>query len=160
VPCARYHRGKAPRRTAPKPFVAGEPWEVVSIDITGPHPRSRRGYIYIVTLVDHFTKWAEALPVRNHNAQTVARVLFDNVFCRMGMPVRCLTDQGAEFESTLFQQLCQFMGINKVRTTPYRPSTNAVVERFHRTLNSMLAKVVADHQRDWCEHLQSVMAAY
>ena len=52
------------------------------------------------------------------------------------------------------------MGNHKIRTTPYRPSTNAVVERFHRTLNSMLAKVIAQNQRDWCEHLPGVMAAY
>ena len=106
APCAKYHRGKAPRQAPLKPFVAGEPWEVVSVDITGPHPRSRRGYVFILTLVDHFTKWAEAMPIRNHTATTVARVLFDHVFSRFGMPVRCLTDQGAEFESALFTQLC------------------------------------------------------
>ena len=160
APCAQYHRGKAPKQTPLKPFVAGEPWEVVSIDITGPHPRSRRGHEYILTIVDHFSKWAEALPIRNHTAQTVSRVLFDNVFSRMGMPKRCLSDQGAEFESNMFQQLCARMGIDKVRTTPYHPSTNSVVERFHRTLNSMLAKVVSVNQKDWCEHLPTVMAAY
>ena len=159
-PCATYHRGKAPKQTPLKPFVAGEPWEVVSIDITGPHPRSRRGHEYILTVVDHFTKWAEAIPIRNHTATTVARVLFDNIFSRLGMPLRCLSDQGAEFESALFQQLCAWMGIEKIRTTPYHPSTNATVERFHRTLNSMLAKVVGVNHRDWCEHLPSVMAAY
>jgi hypothetical protein len=159
-PCAQYHRGKAPKQTPLKPFVAGEPWEVVSIDITGPHPRSRKGHEYILTLVDHFSKWAEAMPIRNHTAQTVAHVLFNTVFSRMGMPKRCLSDQGAEFESHLFQQLCAWMGIDKVRTTPYHPSTNSVVERFHRTLNSMLAKVVSVNQRDWCEHLPAVMAAY
>ena len=160
VPCQRYHRGKAPKQTPLKPFLAGEPWEVVSIDITGPHPKSSRGFVYILTAVDHFTKWAEALPIRNHTAHTVAQVLFDNVFSRFGMPMRCLSDQGAEFESELFQQLCSLMGINKIRTTAYKPSTNAVVERFHRTLNSMLAKVVSAHQRDWCIHLPTVMAAY
>ena len=160
VQCATYHRGKAPKQTPLRPFLAGEPWEVISIDITGPHPRSRRGHEYILTIVDHFTKWAEAFPIRNHTATTVARILFDNVFSRLGMPVRCLSDQGAEFESRLFQQLCALMGIDKIRTSPYHPSTNAVVERFHRTLNSMLAKVVDTNQRDWCEHLPTVMAAY
>ena len=160
APCARYHRGKAPRQTELKPFVAGEPWEVISIDITGPHPKSRRGFQYILTVVDHFSKWAEAIPIRNHTAATVASVLFDNIFCRMGMPLRCLSDQGAEFESELFQQLSVLSGIHKIRTTPYKPSTNGAVERFHRTLNSMLAKVIDRSQRDWCEHLPSVMMAY
>jgi transposase InsO family protein len=147
IPCARYHRGKAPKQTPLKPFVAGELWEVVSVDITGPHPRSRRGYVFILTLVDHFTKWAEAVPIRNHTATTVARVLFDHVFSRFGMPIRCLTDQGAEFESALFTQLCQLMEIHKIRTTAYRPSTNAAVERFHRTLNAVSESYIAKPER-------------
>ena len=89
-----------------------------------------------------------------------SQALFDHVFSRFGMPNRCLSDQGAEFESALFAQLCQLMGIDKVRTTPYKPSTNGAVERFHRTLNSMLAKVVRSDQRDWCDRLPGVMTAY
>jgi len=158
--CALYHRGHAPRLAEMTPIPSGEPWETVSVDITGPHPKSRRGNIYIVTLMDHFSKWAEAIAVRNHTAPVVARVLLDNVFTRFGMPLRLLTDCGPEFESCLFQEMCRWMGIDKIRTTPYRPSTNGVLERFHRTLNAMLAKVVRQDQRDWCERLQSVMCAY
>jgi len=58
------------------------------------------------------------------------------------MPLRLLSDQGAEFESELFQELCRHMAIAKIRTSPYRPSTNGMVERLHRTMNSMLAKVI------------------
>src|SRR5664279_236527 len=54
----------------------------------------------------------------------------------------------------------KWMEIDKLRTTPYKPSTNGVVERFHRTLNSMLGKVVSDNQRDWDERLPLVLAAY
>ena len=158
--CAQYHRGKAPKLTPLKPLAAGEPWETVSIDITGPHPRSNRGYTYILTVQDHFTKWAEALPLRNHTAPIVASALFNNVLIRFGMPLRLLSDQGAEFESELFQELCRHMCIAKIRTTPYRPSTNGMVERLHRTMNSMLAKVVRADQRNWCQLLQGVMAAY
>jgi hypothetical protein len=52
------------------------------------------------------------------------------------------------------------MMIAKVRTTPYHPSTNGMVERLHRTMNSMLAKVVDADQRNWCQLLPGVMAAY
>jgi len=76
------------------------------------------------------------------------------------MPKRLVSDQGPEFESQLFQELCKHMGIEKIRTSPYKPSTNGCVERFHRTLNSMLGKVVQANQRDWDDRLQPVMAAY
>jgi hypothetical protein len=74
--CARYKRGSAPKQTYLRPFVSGEPFETVSIDITGPHPRSRNGFVYILTVQDHFTKWAEAIPLRNHTAPVVADALF------------------------------------------------------------------------------------
>ena len=54
----------------------------------------------------------------------------------------------------------KWYGTDKIRTTAFKPSTNGAVERFHRTLNSMLGKVVSQSQRDWDSHLPYVMAAY
>ena len=159
VPCARYHRGAAPRLAYLQTPKVGEPWERVSVDITGPHPRSSRSNQYILTLVDHFSKWAEAIPLTNHTAPTVARALVMHVFSRYGVP-QLLTDRGPEFESNLFTEVMRWLEIDKLRTTAYKPSTNGVVERFHRTLNSMLGKVVSESQRDWDEKLPFVLAAY
>ena len=64
------------------------------------------------------------------------------------MPVQILSEQGNEVDSPLMREICRSYGIDKVRTTAYKPSTNDAVERFHRSLNSMLGKVVSDSQRD------------
>ena len=103
--CAQYHRGTLPRQAALQTPLSGEPWERVSIDITGPHPKSSKQNVYILTLVDHFSKWAEAISIPNHTASTVAKALMVNVFSRFGMPAEILTDRGSEFESELFTQL-------------------------------------------------------
>ena len=58
--------------------MVGELWERVSVDITGPHPWSSRGKQFILTLVDHFSKWAEAIPLSNHTAPTVAKALMSD----------------------------------------------------------------------------------
>jgi len=160
VPCARYRRGSAPKQAMMRTPKVGEPWERVSVDITGPHPKSSRGNVYILTLVDHFSKWAEAIPLPNHTAPVVARALMNQVFVRFGVPRQLLSDRGPEFESVLFGELMKWLQIDKLRTTAYKPSTNGVVERFHRTLNSMLAKVVSESQRDWDERVPFVLAAY
>ena len=160
VPCARYHRGVIPRQADLQPTLVGEPWERVSVDITGPHPRSSRQNQYILTCLCNFSKWAEAIPIANHTANTVARALMTHVFSRFGAPVHLLTDRGPEFESELFTQLMKWMEVDKLRTTAYQPSTNGAVERFHRTLNTMLGKVVKESQRDWDDRLPAVMAAY
>jgi len=110
--------------------------------------------------LDHFTKWAEAVAVRHHTAEDVAQALTSRVFSRFGTPLRLLSDQGREFESTLFKDLCERLGIDKVRTSPYMPSTNGAIERFHRTLNSMIGKTVSYNQKDWDNRLDAVMTAY
>ena len=158
--CARFHRGALRRQASMKISLAGEPWEKVSVDITGPHPRSSTGKKYILTIVDHFSKWAEAIPLSSHTAPVVAQALMTHVFSRFGAPLQLLTDRGAEFESELFAELMRWMGIDKLRSTAYKPSTNGVVERFHRTLNSLLAKVINESHRDWDQRLPQVLAAY
>jgi len=52
------------------------------------------------------------------------------------------------------------MEIDKLRTTAYRPATNGMVERYHRTLNSILGKIVSQNQRDWCERVPVAAAVY
>ena len=134
--------------------------ERISIDITGPHPTSSAGHKYMLTMVDQFSKWAEAFPIRNQEATTVAKVLMDRVFCYLGTPIQILTDQGKNFESELFGELCRMMDIEKLRTTIYKLSKNGAVKRFHRTLNSMIGKIIQENQRNWHEVLPQVMAAY
>ena len=158
--CAQYHRGKAPKQTPLKPFLAGEPFETLSLNITGKHPKSRRGNEYIVIVVDHFSKWADAFAVRSHKAPIVAKILVDHVFSRYGMPKRLLSDQAPEFESELFTELCRRLEIDKIHTSAYQPSTNACCERFHRSLNAMLGKMVLENQSNWDDCLPTVLAAY
>ena len=158
--CARYQKPQPRRQGELQPLLTGEPWERIGIDVTGPHPTSSRGNVYILTIIDHFTKWVELLPMRNQEATTVAKLLFDRVICVHGCPLQILTDQGTNFESTLFQELCKLMSIDKVRTSTYKPSTNGNIERFHGTMHSMLAKFISDNQRDWDEKLPAVAFAY
>ena len=78
-----------------------------------------------------------AIPLRNVTAKKVAEVLID-LFARYGIPVEILTDQGSNFTSSLLGELYQLIGIKAIRTTPYHPQTEGLVERFNRTLKSML----------------------
>jgi hypothetical protein len=113
-----------------------------------------------LTLVDHFSKWAESIPLSNHAAPTVARALVVHVISRFGMQMQILSDRGPEFEGELFIQIMKWLEIDKIRTTAYKPSTNGTVERFHRTLNLMQGKVVHESQRDGDDRLPFVVAAY
>jgi len=79
-------------------MLTGAPFEKLHFNLTGPHPRTRRGSVYIVTCIDPFTKWAEAFPVPNKEAPTVARVLVEQVICRFGTPIAGISDRGREVD--------------------------------------------------------------
>ena len=158
--CAQYFRGKPPRQGGLQPFSVGGPWELVSIDVTGPHTKTKRGNVYILTCQDYFSKWVECFAIPNQEAELVASILVEQVFCRYGFPAKLLSDKGSNFESRLFQEMCRVMGVTKLRTSSYRPSCNGLIERFHRCLHAMLTKVMSENQKDWDEHLNFVISAY
>ena len=91
--CCRYHRGKLKRRGPLQPVIPGAPFERWYIDLTGPHPKSSNGYIWILTCMDSFTKWAEAFPLRSKEAEPIAKILVEQVFSRFGIPLSILSDQ-------------------------------------------------------------------
>ena len=80
VQCPRYKRGKAPRQEELCPILTGSPFEVLSLDVTGPHPKSSNGYTYILTVMDNFSKFEFAIPIRDQEASTISTVLMKQVF--------------------------------------------------------------------------------
>jgi len=157
--CSRYHRGKLRKRGPLQPVIPRAPFERWYIDLTGPHPKSTNGHIWILTCMDSFTKWVEAFLLRSKEAEPIAKILVEQVFSRFGIPLSILSDQGKEVDGRIMREVCRLFGVEKLRTTPYKPSTNQV-ERFHRTLNSILGKTVAEHQKDWDTRLVFALSAY
>ena len=161
--CERCSTGKA-RKAGPRaPLVSclpGYPLERVAIDILGPLPETERRNKYIMVVADYFSKWTESYPPPNQEAWTVAQKLVDEFICRFGAPEIIHTDQGCNFESSLFQEMCDLLGVKKTRTTPYHPEGDGMVERFNRTLEAMLSKFISQHQKHWDVHLPKVMMAY
>jgi len=92
--CTGYHRGKLAKQGPLQPVLSGATYERWYIDLTGPHPKSDRGNIWILTCLDGWSKWVEAFSLRNKKAETVAKVLVEQVFTRFGAPLSILNDQG------------------------------------------------------------------
>ena len=107
------------------------------IDLVGPQPTSQ-GYSYLLTCVDHFTRWPEAILIIDIAAETVAQAFVSGWIARFGVPSTITTDRGAQFESSLWAKLMRLLGTQRIRTTAYHPIANGLVERFHRQLKSTL----------------------
>ena len=111
-------------------------------------------------IVDYFTRWVEPFALPDQKAETVAHPLVHDFVCRFGTPLELHSDQGRNFESDLFQEVCRLFQIAKTRTTPYHPSSNGLVERFNRTLASLIRSYLEEHTTDWDLHIPVLTAAY
>ncbi len=160
--CLDCARRKSPTRAPRAPLVnikTGNPMERVALDILGPLPSTVRGNKYIVVIADYFTRWTEAFALPNQEAATVAETLVSQWICRFGAPDSIHTDQGPNFESRLFKEVCNLLGIDKTRTTPYHPQSDGLVERMNRTILTMLSIKVAEDDT-WDRHLPEILMAY
>ena len=100
--------------------------------------------MYILVVADYFTRWTEAYPIHNQEAIIVAKRLVNEFICRFGVPLQIFTDQGEQFESQLFCEMCHLLAISKTRTSAYHPQSDGMVEKFNRTLASMLNESVCE----------------
>ena len=154
-------RNPVPANRAPlQPITTQRPGELVTMDIVE-YPVSARGYRYCLVMIDHFTKWLELFPLRNQKAETVAKKVFDGWIPRHGAPEQLHHDQGKNLSAKMIEKICNFLEVwNSTRTTPFHPQSDGASERSIRTVNSMLAKVVADDQKNWDLYVSSSCFAH
>lgn len=145
------HHNKAPPATFAVPDVR---FDHIHVDIVGPLPPSK-GYNYLLTCVDRFTRWAEAIPISDITAKTVAHAFLSGWIARFGIPSTVTTDRGAQFESNLWSEFMHLLGSVRTRTTSYHPAANGMVERFHRQLKAALK--CHNSQGNWVDSLPLVM---
>lgn len=147
-------------RAEMKLYVVGEPLERVALDILGPVPKTHDGNKYILVITDYFTRFAEAYSLPDIEAKTVANKLVTEFICRYGVPLQIHSDQGAQFTSELFTEMCKKLKIDKTRNSPFHPQSSGLVERLNRTIEEMISKFVSENQKDWDQYLPFLMMAY
>ncbi|KAB5526007.1 hypothetical protein PHYPO_G00146730 [Pangasianodon hypophthalmus] len=158
--CSRCVCRKAlPEKAAPLVNIqVSRPLELVCMDFLSIEPdRSNTKDVLVIT--DFFTKYAVAIPTPNQKARTVAKCLWENFIVHYGFPEKLHSDQGPDFESKTIKELCDLAGIHKVRTTPYHPRGNPV-ERFNRTILSMLGTLKAQEKTHWRDFVKPLVHAY
>lgn len=149
-----------PGRAPLQMYQAGAPLDRVHMDVAGPFPVTNAGNKYIMVIIDQFTRWVEAVPISEQTAEVTAKALIHEFVSRFGSPLELHTDQGRNFESDMFAEVCRLFQVAKTRTTPYHPASNGQVERFNKTLLQMVRCYVDGNQKNWDEHLPLLTAAY
>ena len=125
--------------------------EQLGLDIIagGTFQKTRAVFKYILSIIDHFTKWPVAVPIKDQTTEVVAQAVLNHWVTSFGVPMRIHSDRGLMFESKVFHSLCRLLRIHKTQTTPYRPQSDGTTESFNRTLKNMLWKTANHHPEEW-----------
>ena len=135
------------------------PLELITVDYLKLEKGSG-GYQYILLVVDHFTRYVQGYATKNKSGTTAAKKIYGDFVLKFGLPSQILHDQGREFENNLFAELEKLCGVKKMRTTPYHPQCNGMVERMNQTVLGMLRTLPEKNKSRWPESLDKLIYAY
>ncbi|GFO46515.1 Zinc finger protein [Plakobranchus ocellatus] len=153
-------KGTVPRVPLEKVPLIDTPFKRDAIDLVGPiNPRSEVGHGFILMLVDYATRFAEAVPLRKIDPESVAEALVD-IYSRLGVPEEVLSDQGTQFISDCMKEVCCLLGIKLRTTTLYHPMCNGLVERFNAALKTCLRRLRSEQPRQWHRYINPLLFAY
>ena len=161
--CDKCQRAKTDRHKRPpplQPLPIGYTMSRIHIDILGPLPKTTEGHQYILLVIDSFSKWSEAFPLKTQSAQEIASTLYQQFICRYGAPSSMVSDRGRNFMSKIVSALCELFHIKRYHTSSYHPQSNSTVERVNSTLAKVLTTYVDKNQSNWSSLLPSIMMLF
>ena len=141
-------------------FPATRPLESLAIDVLGPLPKTKAGRRFLLVITDRFTKLTQVVALRTTTAYMVATAFCNAWVFKYGVPRSLLSDNGPQFNANVFQSVCRVLGITNLYKSAYHPQTNGQVERYNRTIASMLRNYVNEHQDDWDVYVGPLTYAY
>ena len=160
--CLQHESGlpKAPLH----PIVATAPLDLLHIDFTSiettMEPKQLPRVTNVLVFQDHSTKHVLVYVTPNQTAKSIAKFLYQGYISVFGALARLLSDRGANFMSSVIEEMCKILGMKKLQTMPYHPQTNGLVERWHQMIMQMIGKLGEDKKADWPSHLAEMAHAY
>ena len=157
VCCKKFKFNKS--NSASHKEIIGSPNARVYLDFVGPlSPAKLNGqkYTYILTIMDHFSRYLYVYPTVDCTAQSALKGFLSFIF-KFGVPISIHTDNGTHFVNKLMDMICSMLNINKTTTLTYNPTGNAYLERAHGTIKPTLRGIGSDF---WLENLDSKVFFY
>ncbi|XP_050065751.1 uncharacterized protein K02A2.6-like [Aphis gossypii] len=147
-----YEEGLLKKRKKPT-----QQWEVVSVDLMGPYPRTSRGKTNILVATDCHSRWVEEYPFGAATSTVITQTLERELFVRFGYPRVLLNDNGPQFTSDVWTKALDRWGVEGWTTPVYHPRANPVERRNQELKKGLRALLVNDSHRSWDQKLSAVL---
>jgi len=128
------------------------------VDVYGPFPENS-GYKYLLTCIDRYTRYPIAVPLKDTCTDTLIEAYLLHVVSHFGPARTLVTDRGAQFTSSKWNDLMQSLKTQHYTTSAYTPKTNSAIERFHRTLNAAIKAHAQANEQIWLPKLPYILLA-
>ena len=146
---AHKHRNHATLGEMGRPKSCYRPFQMLSIDLVGPLPCTRKQNSYILVVTCCFSKYCLLFPIKRATAEIVTRILEENVFLIHGIPSTIVLDNGKQFVSATLKNMLSKYKVPSVHFTPkYSPHVNTV-ERYNKTIITAVSTFIDSDQRVW-----------
>ena len=157
--CAVVTGGSRQHRPPLHPIPVSRPFQIIGVGIME-LPTTERGNRYVLVFQDFLTKWPMVYPMPDQKSLRIAELLVNEVIPQFGVPESLPSDRGTNLLSHLMTDVCRLLGIKKLNTTSHHPQCDGMVERFNRTLKTMLRKYAAEFSTQWDRYLPGALWAY
>ncbi|GBL75852.1 Transposon Tf2-9 polyprotein [Araneus ventricosus] len=127
------------------------PGQCIAIDVVGKLPRSTDNKNFILTIIDHYSRYLEAYPLQNITSRTIINCL-NKYFANFGLPKFLITDNATNFISNEMVEFLDRLNIQHRKSSIYYPMANGLLERAHRTMKESLASM-CESTFQWSEKL-------
>lgn len=146
------------RPTMGEPKLPNKCWRFIAVDLMGPFPRSKNGNIYLLVVLDVFSKFTLLKPLRSGSTKLICDYLKDNVFLLFGVPETIVTDNGPQFRSKLWSDFLENFGVNLWKNAYYHAQNNPV-ERYNRGIGSAIRAYIEDNHTKWDNYIYEIGCA-
>lgn len=138
--------------------VSVRPFQRLYIDMLGPYPRSKKGFLGLLIILDHFSKYHWLCPLKKFTSEVIIEFLEKNIFHMVGVPEIIISDNGSQFKAKEFNLFLNNYGIQHQYTAIYSPQSNAS-ERVNRSIIAAIRAYLKKDHRDWDQNLSSISCA-
>lgn len=129
-------------------IIPKKPGDMACLDLMGPFPPSRGGVIYLLVIMDAFTKYTKLYSLRRATTSSILRRLLGDYFTNILKPLAILTDNGTQFHSKHWQKCLADCDIKILHTSVYFPQGNPT-ERVNKEIGRLLRALCFSKHSKW-----------